>query len=284
MAFQLQWHSPTNLKDHPLNTKLYGNGAPPADLVASVKEHGVLQPLLILPDTTVIAGHRRKNAAKVAGANSIPCIVRDDLRDPLEIERLLIVSNKDNRDRDRECKAREAARLAEIEEAQAKIRETAGKKPDPMAHAPQGTTRANVAKELGVGERQAGDLIKAGKALNDAERKGHEKKAEKIKAGLKKSASAGAAAAKPQAPSGGQTTADKLTANADRLIAKLSGDFSKVVDALGPLVNVFDDIKASDSSFSSLHKALLGHHSRLFASCEEGKKALAALKAAWNRK
>lgn len=77
---------------------------------------------------------------------------------------------------------------------------------------------------------------------------------------------------------------EKQIATASRLLAKLSGDFSKVVDGLGPLVCTFDEIKAADASFGKRHKELLGHHSRLFQSCEEGKKALAALKAAWNRK
>lgn len=48
-----------------------------ADLVASVQSLGVLQPLTIAPDGTIIAGHRRYAAAKLAGLDAVPVIVAD---------------------------------------------------------------------------------------------------------------------------------------------------------------------------------------------------------------
>lgn len=52
------------------------------DLVASVKEHGILQPLVVTPvDTSgkyhLIAGERRLRAATMVGLNKVPVIVRD---------------------------------------------------------------------------------------------------------------------------------------------------------------------------------------------------------------
>jgi len=64
-----------------------------AELTASVREHGILQPLLAAPkgdndvDTPyiLIAGERRLRAAKLAGLASVPCVLREaDSRQLLE--------------------------------------------------------------------------------------------------------------------------------------------------------------------------------------------------------
>ncbi len=68
-----------------------------AELAADIKEHGVLQPLLVRshPDAKgryqIVAGERRLRAATVAGLPEVPCIERtlgDD-----EMERLALVEN-----------------------------------------------------------------------------------------------------------------------------------------------------------------------------------------------
>jgi len=53
-----------------------------AELAASIKEHGILQPLLVTYDDptdtyTLIAGERRLLAARQAGLDSVPAIVRE---------------------------------------------------------------------------------------------------------------------------------------------------------------------------------------------------------------
>lgn len=56
------------------------------ELADSIKEHGILQPLLVAKRTpkpgstqeyTIIAGHRRARAAMIAGLLQVPCTVRD---------------------------------------------------------------------------------------------------------------------------------------------------------------------------------------------------------------
>ncbi|MDQ3820378.1 MAG: ParB/RepB/Spo0J family partition protein, partial [Acidobacteriota bacterium] len=52
------------------------------DLAASIKEKGVLEPLLVKPSTTrgrwmIIAGERRWRASKIAGLREVPCIEMD---------------------------------------------------------------------------------------------------------------------------------------------------------------------------------------------------------------
>lgn len=59
------------------------------DLAASIKQYGVLQPIIVAPVDTgyeIIAGERRWRASKVAGLKSIPAIVREKkVQDRLEI-------------------------------------------------------------------------------------------------------------------------------------------------------------------------------------------------------
>ena len=50
------------------------------ELAASIREHGIIQPLIVTPDTdetyTLIAGERRLQAAKKAGFRTVPVIIR----------------------------------------------------------------------------------------------------------------------------------------------------------------------------------------------------------------
>lgn len=64
-----------------------------AELVASVKVSGILQPVLVRPRGErfqLVAGHRRTEAARQAGLTSIPAIVRADSTDELQAEWALI--------------------------------------------------------------------------------------------------------------------------------------------------------------------------------------------------
>jgi len=52
-----------------------------SELAASIKEHGILQPLIVTHDSitgmyTLIAGERRLRAAKIAGLEKVPVIIR----------------------------------------------------------------------------------------------------------------------------------------------------------------------------------------------------------------
>ncbi|QBE97976.1 Chromosome-partitioning protein Spo0J [Blautia producta] len=52
------------------------------EMVASVKEHGVLYPVIVLKTEDgyeMLAGHNRQNAAKLAGLTEIPAIIKEGL-------------------------------------------------------------------------------------------------------------------------------------------------------------------------------------------------------------
>lgn len=70
------------------------------DLTASVREKGVLEPLLVKPSTAgrwmIIAGERRWRAAKAAGLREVPCIEMDiDERSVAEIALIENLQRKD---------------------------------------------------------------------------------------------------------------------------------------------------------------------------------------------
>lgn len=65
--------------NHPF--RLY-EGERLADMVESIKEHGVLNPVIVqkvADKYEMLAGHNRWNAAKIAGISEIPAIVKDGL-------------------------------------------------------------------------------------------------------------------------------------------------------------------------------------------------------------
>lgn len=93
----LETRSPTAVRDLPI-AKVVANPEQPRmtfheetlqELAASIREHGVLQPILVRPageEFQIIAGERRWRASKIAGKESIPAIVeRFDDATALEI-------------------------------------------------------------------------------------------------------------------------------------------------------------------------------------------------------
>ena len=71
------------LRPHPKNIR--HEVIPTDELVASIKQDGILQPLVVSPhptlegDYTLIAGHHRLAAAKKAGLTELPVVIRHDL-------------------------------------------------------------------------------------------------------------------------------------------------------------------------------------------------------------
>lgn len=66
-----------------------------ADLAKSIGEHGIIQPLIVVPDNDggyeLIAGERRLRAAKVVDLEKVPVVIRDDKQ--LKKLELAIVEN-----------------------------------------------------------------------------------------------------------------------------------------------------------------------------------------------
>ena len=72
--------SPTEISDFPNHPFKVRMDAAMQEMTESVKQYGVLVPALVRPKPEggyeMVAGHRRKKAADLAGLTEIPCIVR----------------------------------------------------------------------------------------------------------------------------------------------------------------------------------------------------------------
>jgi len=81
------------------NPRTYFDEAKHAELVASIRDHGVVQPLLVRPRADqperyfLIAGERRWRAAREAALETVPVIIRDV--DEREARILSVIENKD---------------------------------------------------------------------------------------------------------------------------------------------------------------------------------------------
>lgn len=69
-------------------------------LAESIREHGVIQPIIVVPSTggmyTIVAGERRWRAARLAGLKTIPAIVKE--YSPEEIAQIALIENLQRED------------------------------------------------------------------------------------------------------------------------------------------------------------------------------------------
>ncbi len=106
-----------SLKEHPLNQKIYGDSEC-SKLIESIKNSGVLVPLSVKQDGTIISGHRRFKAAKAIGLESVPVVIVE-FTDNLAEKQAIIEHNR-QREKTLSQKMREAE---EIEALEAKLAE-----------------------------------------------------------------------------------------------------------------------------------------------------------------
>jgi ParB family chromosome partitioning protein len=116
---------------HPHNPRGVVNPASVQELADSIKEKGILEPLIVVrhpekPDSfLVVAGHRRRAAAELAGLAEASVIVRD--YSPVEQEEVMLAENIQREE------------LSPLQEAKAYQRLVSG-----------GQTQMNVARKLGI--------------------------------------------------------------------------------------------------------------------------------------
>ena len=102
-----------SLVPHPLNDKLYGD-EPDEELLQSLHEFGILNPIIVAADgETIVSGHRRWAGMKKLGKLTVPIQIRPDLVDDASIRKALIHSNR-QRDKTVIQKAREGKELTRI--------------------------------------------------------------------------------------------------------------------------------------------------------------------------
>src|SRR3954466_12579175 len=93
-AATLKTVDPDELLDHPFSVSIYGQDLDEA-FVESIRRRGIEQPIIVAADgKTVVAGHRRRNAAKLVGLKKVPVVIRPDLKEDLEIRHAIIEANR----------------------------------------------------------------------------------------------------------------------------------------------------------------------------------------------
>lgn len=83
------------LKVHPRNAEFFDDiqGKDYEQFKQSISQDGILSPILVSPDMTVISGHQRLKACKELGIELVPIMIRDDLTDENEKLKLLLAAN-----------------------------------------------------------------------------------------------------------------------------------------------------------------------------------------------
>lgn len=83
------------LKVHPRNTEFFDDiqGEQYEKFKNSIKEDGILTPLIVSPDMTIISGHQRYQAAKDLNIGLVPVIIKEELLDEKEKLKKLLATN-----------------------------------------------------------------------------------------------------------------------------------------------------------------------------------------------
>jgi len=192
MLEYVQLLNPHSLRPHPLNERLYGREDNSA-LRASIEAGGILNPLIVTRELTIISGHRRHAIALELDLPTIPVVI-SPLADDREIEEAIIRANI-ARDKTNYQLAREYQRLKPILAELARKRQVAGKSqdfdlPPNLAEGQKmakGETRELAAEMLGLKRSSAEKALKAIQAIDHAEQAGARAEARSIIESLNKS-------------------------------------------------------------------------------------------------
>jgi len=144
--------SVSKLEPHPISKEVYGQEELKDEFVESIEKQGILVPIKVKEDGTIISGHRRWQAAKELDFEEVP--VEDDLEFSNELEEKEIILNfNEHRERIFSQKMNEAELREEIEEKKAKERMSEGGKGGPNGPPFKGRSEDKIAKQVGFGLR-----------------------------------------------------------------------------------------------------------------------------------
>lgn len=164
------------IHDHPGNIRDHLGDL--TELAASIRAQGLLQPVTVHPHPSknghyqLLAGHRRRAAAVLAGLTTVPAVIRHDVDDAAVIE-VMLVENVQRRDLNPMEKAEAIGRLREQGYAGALISARTG--------IPEGSVSASLAlleldedskERVRSGELTATDAIAAVRRLRRKAREG----------------------------------------------------------------------------------------------------------------
>lgn len=259
--------NPAKLKKHPKNLEIYGDVVDKAFVEKCRK--GIRLPVAVLPDGTVLSGHRRVQAAKIIGLKEIDVIVVYDLVDELEIIEFIIDSNA-SRVKTAEEVAREDRELVRIESERAAARQRAslkkGEKTNNSAGIPvsdskslTGKATEIVADKRHVSAKTVEREVAAVDAIDEAKKSGDTERAEDIRTTLNER---GAAPAAEKAKPPKKKPADKKDTGAPKKVkpgAPLDFNDEPIKELYGKLIRKIDDRAEHQGGQGRHHKQCLMH-------------------------
>lgn len=164
------------LKPNPLNEVIYGKTEQDNQLIESIRKHGIIEPLVIKQDGTIISGHRRwQTAMNLEEITEIPYRI-ESFKNELDEQEALIEYNR-YRVKVYSQIMNEAEKLVEIETKRAKERMSLGGQGVemfPHLKNPKGKTRDIIGQKIGVGSGRQFD--KANKIWQEAKQGNEEAK------------------------------------------------------------------------------------------------------------
>ncbi len=152
----MEFRKTTDLKPHPKSSEYFKDikGQDFDDLVQSLKEHGVIEPLVIYENGIILCGRQRWRAAKKAGIKKLPVVVRK-CPSPEEEEAIIIEENIRRRQLSTSETARAIKRLYEIYGIERKPGRPKEEDEKTVGRRPFFTfTRSDIAEQTGLKETQ----------------------------------------------------------------------------------------------------------------------------------
>lgn len=213
---------PADLLNNPANAEIYGT-QPDDDLVESVREYGILEPIVADRESlTIISGHRRRQAAIIVGLESVPVRLKD-MPDSAKQGIMLIESNR-QRVKTKEQILREYQYLESCLSLVAKQAqsEAGGAQPGGNKKGPRKKPAKDLAAaDVGLSRNTAEKGSKVVQAIDEAEASGDEEKAKELREELEKGSVSAAhrKATEPEKPTEGPP---------DRWMTSLQKDITSV--------------------------------------------------------
>jgi ParB-like chromosome segregation protein Spo0J len=269
-AATLRTADPHELLDHPFSVSIYGQDLDEA-FVESIRRRGIEQPIIVAADgKTVVAGHRRRNAAKLVGLKKVPVVVRPDLKDELEIRHAIIEANR-QRVKTPEQIGREAQALWAIEQENASERRKAHLKQgrssvrlksderdaDEGIGALEGRSDEIVARQLGVGRDTIRKAVYVAQAIDSVIREGRAEEADSIRKYKTVNAAYREALKYVHTPKAiKEIERDELTASTELLehLSKRESDFRTAFGLMGQLAREMELISNARAGGSTYYR------------------------------
>lgn len=148
------------LRVHPRNQEFFDDieGKAYEQFKESIKNEGVVTPLIIAPDMTIVSGHQRLKACEDLGIKKVPVIIREDLDDEDEKLKKLLATNFGRTKNDPAKQVKVASEYVEL------VGMKQGR-PDKTGDSRQFISQSEIAQSLGISERTLRELLEIDRKL-----------------------------------------------------------------------------------------------------------------------